>query len=99
MTVSGEGIVCPACGSANVGVKDTRPFPGGIRRRRLCECGTRFSTMEMPVEDTMDNQKRTLILGALDLLAKVKQLPRAKQDLVLSLVEMFVADIEPEEGR
>jgi len=38
---------CPFCGHADSRVMDSRPGPGGIRRRREClACGRRFSTME-----------------------------------------------------
>ena len=43
---------CPTCGKPAGGgeqgirVIDSRPCPGGIRRRRECQCGTRFSTIE-----------------------------------------------------
>lgn len=45
------GIICPACGSAKTDVKDSRPQPDGWRRRRLCGCGHRFSTMELVVDE------------------------------------------------
>ncbi|HXG41768.1 MAG TPA: transcriptional regulator NrdR [Dehalococcoidia bacterium] len=38
---------CPFCGHPESRVMDSRPGPGGIRRRREClACGRRFSTME-----------------------------------------------------
>ena len=40
------GIPCPECGSTDHQVKDTRPMSGYIRRRRKCECGHRFTTLE-----------------------------------------------------
>jgi transcriptional regulator NrdR family protein len=41
---------CPACGNLNTGVKDSRLSGklglAAIRRRRVCPCGHRFTTME-----------------------------------------------------
>lgn len=40
---------CPACGN-EMTVKDSRPGPSGIRRRREClNCGERVSTLEIPL--------------------------------------------------
>lgn len=46
-----QGIACPTCGEADRSeVKDSRPQPGGQRRRRLCGvCGFRFGTIEVVV--------------------------------------------------
>jgi transcriptional regulator NrdR family protein len=44
---------CPqvSCGSAKVGVVDSRDVPNGVRRRRACSvCGTRWTTYEVPAE-------------------------------------------------
>ncbi len=95
----GEGIACPACGSTESEVKDSRVCHGGIRRRRLCiPCAgrSRFSTLELPVDDSLDRDKRAPLIGALDILVKMKRLPSAKQDLVMALIETFVADAEVE---
>jgi len=41
------GFPCPKCG-ARSGVIDSRPTSdGGIRRRRRCRCGHRFTTREV----------------------------------------------------
>lgn len=41
---------CPHCQS-EMGVKDSRPMPYGIRRRRVCpSCGFAMSTVEIPAE-------------------------------------------------
>lgn len=46
-----KGIVCGACGSGQVVVKDTRPTTDMIRRRRRClDCGHRFTTFEKTSE-------------------------------------------------
>lgn len=39
-------IPCPYCGDGENVVKDSRPFGEGIKRRRLCLCGHRFTTFE-----------------------------------------------------
>lgn len=47
---------CPACGSTETRVIDSRPAESGaaIRRRRLCaECETRFTTYERPEPQLM----------------------------------------------
>lgn len=42
---------CPRCGGRTL-VKDSRPSTGNhVRRRRHCECGNRFTTMETIVVD------------------------------------------------
>lgn len=46
---SGEkvGYHCPACGHDRMGVNDSRPIGGTIRRRRQCpKCGHRVTTIE-----------------------------------------------------
>lgn len=43
---------CPKCQSLQVAVVDSRPYKDTIKRRRLCrDCGSRFSTMEVQVEE------------------------------------------------
>lgn len=44
------GIVCPTCSSSNIGVRDSRPARGVQRRRYLCACGHRFTTIETVVQ-------------------------------------------------
>lgn len=40
-------VCCPACGEETSEVKDSRPGPFGIRRRRHCTaCGQRYTTHE-----------------------------------------------------
>jgi|GEM_PF-2939814 len=42
------GVLCPACGSTEHQVRDSRPIEGGIRRRRRCRaCQNRFTTYEV----------------------------------------------------
>ncbi len=42
---------CPKCGGKSC-VVDVREVPYGVRRRRSCEeCGCRFSTVEVRIEE------------------------------------------------
>lgn len=43
------GVVCPECGGESE-VKDSRSHKNGIRRRRICDQGHRFSTLESVVD-------------------------------------------------
>jgi hypothetical protein len=43
------GLRCPKCGGRHHRVKDSRDTQFGIRRRRECPCGARFTTLEHPV--------------------------------------------------
>lgn len=46
------GFACPTCGAPKTDVKDSRPREaGGIRRRRTCGCGHRFTTYEFAADD------------------------------------------------
>lgn len=46
-----KGLPCPACGSVEHGVRDSRLSIGTIRRRRVCEgCAHAFTTYEYAVE-------------------------------------------------
>ena len=43
-----QGICCPKCGSDATAVKDSRPFFGTVKRRRVClVCDFRFTTEEV----------------------------------------------------
>lgn len=45
-------MICPMCGSDYNKVVDSRMNSDGIvRRRRLCECGLRFTTYEVTGEE------------------------------------------------
>ncbi len=88
----GGGIRCPACGGTNTAVKDSRECHGGIRRRRLClTCvpAPRFSTIEVPLDASLEHDKRASVVGALDALAKIGRMPKARQDIVMALIEAF----------
>ena len=52
----GIGIECPRCGRNDTRVIDTRyrRKQPGIRRRRICGCGARFSTEEVIVMSSYD---------------------------------------------
>lgn len=50
-------MLCPECASDKVGVLDSRPKKGAIVRRRKCECGHRFNTVERPVEAIVERYK------------------------------------------
>ena len=41
-------MICPICKKGETSVVDSRPTEDGtaIRRRRLCNCGERFTTFE-----------------------------------------------------
>lgn len=41
---------CPNCG-ADSGVLETRRAPSGLRRRRWCKCGHKFTTLELIVPE------------------------------------------------
>lgn len=43
-------MICPGCGLESR-VTETRKSPTGVRRRRACECGGRFTTLEIVVPD------------------------------------------------
>ena len=43
---------CPKCNAYGLACSDSRPYNETIRRRRRCmNCGYRFSTVEISVED------------------------------------------------
>lgn len=46
------GIACPDCGKKWALTKDSRGYRDGayIRRRKVCKCGTRYSTVELLAE-------------------------------------------------
>lgn len=46
-----HGLLCPECGSAVSTVYDVRPRIGGMRRRRKCENGHRFGSIEVVSSD------------------------------------------------
>ena len=49
------------CGGFTSNVIDSRPYDTGTRRRRVCaECSTRWTTVEVPIEEwkTMNKVKK-----------------------------------------
>lgn len=47
-----DGIKCPSCSGKSM-VVDSRPHKKGIKRRRSCECGHRFSTLETVLKEVV----------------------------------------------
>lgn len=51
-------MTCPICNSASSCITDSRKTGHGIRRRRQClDCGLRFSTMEIEMENYLQLQQ------------------------------------------
>ena len=47
-----QGYACPHCAAPHTSVRDSRSIDGRIRRRRVCDaCGSKFSTLELPVHE------------------------------------------------
>lgn len=65
------GLRCPDCGvevNGDTGkVVDSRPSKGGIRRRRACECGRRFTTYERIQREHVEIEKLARRLEGLNL--------------------------------
>lgn len=77
------GLRCPDCGREQVGrrsgggsfVQQTINGPGGVVRRRVCECGYHFTTLEQPVDnDAYNAAERRARRG--DLTTQAKRGPR-----------------------
>ena len=50
----GAGVRCPKCGNGSRSrVVETRSHDGRVFRRRRCACGTRYSTVEQAMRDTI----------------------------------------------
>lgn len=43
------GVCCPSCGRDDTETLETRKVTGATRRRRQCQCGVRFTTMEKAI--------------------------------------------------
>lgn len=74
-------VRCPACAGVDSSVADTRPTLGGLRRRRTCHCGQRFSTLES-TKSQLENlrylsteQLNQAIEKLRDILSALEQLP------------------------
>lgn len=48
---------CPYC-LGPTWVSDSRRMPGGVRRRRKCHCGKRFTTYEMTDKEFKEQRVR-----------------------------------------
>lgn len=79
------GNACPKC-LASAQVIDSRPIKsttGAIRRRRECECGERFSTIEIREDDLQELILAKQYLSTLTVqLDAVEQLNQAMKDLI-----------------
>lgn len=53
-----EGVKCPQCGSIDLNVVSTRRAENALRRRRECNRGHRFDTVELLADDA----KRSALL-------------------------------------
>jgi transcriptional regulator NrdR family protein len=74
--------LCPACGSTNRDVLQSRRGPHGIHRRSQCrDCGTRYSTNEHSVAEV--DPKTTLLLVRLR--DQINELETAVNDLRTTL--------------
>lgn len=52
-------MICPECKSKNVYVHDSRQNDENTRRRRWCtECGYRFTTLEISLEELQRLKKK-----------------------------------------
>ena len=70
----GQGTPCPVCGSLTSFVIDSRikKLAGCVRRRRLCECGNRYTTLESVVEPKCANPPSAQeCQGALDVVREL----------------------------
>lgn len=86
MKPTGEGIACPVCGNFDHGVKDSRPGPGYWRRRRACNCGERFTTVEFHAADLRQGVPH---LPALDLQKKLTAMPDRQRKIIEHLIWEF----------
>lgn len=56
------GVRCPHCCGVNQKVIDSRPAPNGWkRRRRACQCGERFSTIEIALPDEAEGTSKLAV--------------------------------------
>jgi hypothetical protein len=83
-----SGMRCPRCGSDNLQVKDSRPTPGAIRRRRACDvCDHRFTTLELPVDGVAG------LDGLIDFDSQLQALGANNLALLRALVNQMQANI------
>ena len=71
---------CPKCKAHGLACHDSRPYNETIRRRRRClNCGYRFSTVEISIEDyhkLKENEAETadVLSNIEEILTKVREL-------------------------
>jgi hypothetical protein len=81
----GHGLLCPACGSGRLYVKDTRSTTGYVRRRRNCkDCGARATSYE--VIEQMGDPAGTKIGDIMQLREQMMKLTPATRVLVRRLI-------------
>lgn len=79
---------CPECG-AESGVSETRETASGLRRRRKCEAGHRFTTYEvLGVDPTSMRDGRAIVVST----SKLEELKAAIDRLVPT---MSIPDADP----
>ena len=90
-------MICPFCKKGETSVVDSRPTEDGtsIRRRRLCECGERFTTFER-----VQFQELTVIKGNgkrepfdRDKISKSIRIATRKRPLDSETIEKFISKI------
>lgn len=95
MKATGQGVVCPGCGSPDTGVKDSRSGEGCIRRRRHCNgCGQRFSTVEIAVSEAGPAERASAldpVERAMRLRASIDAIPEKPRDAIFELIRQLSA--------
>lgn len=66
---------CPGCGDESR-VSETRQSPTGVRRRRTCACGGKFTTLEIVVPDAPRFRGELRLIPTFELRALRKLLDR-----------------------
>ena len=63
---------CPKCRSGNIDILDSRRHEDCVKRRRMClDCGFRYSTIEINVDEYKTMQEKVNFLHTL--MQKVKE--------------------------
>jgi len=88
-----SGLSCPACGAVEgIVVRDTRPQPGGQRRRRVCSCGHRFTTIEVIVDRHPVILERVSLHGCLDAI-RIRESDETFKALLADRIAAAVNDV------